>query len=412
MLFHRRFLGRLAIVLTLAALTGPAAAQLPPLPQVPGLPDVGQVARDALPEAERVPLDAVRRLGLRNLVRRNPRSLELERGDAIVRREVIAVAPSESVLAAARRAGFEIRDRERLDGLETDLVTLAAPEGMSTRRALDRLRALDPGGVYDFNHIYWSSGAPAAPRQGAGAGAGGARVGLIDGGVDARHPALAGIRVEARGFAGVGVTPSAHGLAVASLMNGAARIYAADVYGGAPTGGSASAIARAFSWMAAERVPVVNVSLVGPPNRALEVVVAGMTARGFVIVAAVGNDGPAAPPLYPAAYPGVVGVTGVSARNRVLPEAARGAHVDFAAPGADLTAASSDGRAMSVRGTSFASPIVAALLAGRLSAPSPQGAERAVADLAAQAVDLGARGRDDVYGAGLVGAEWRSAQAN
>ena len=64
-----------------------------------------------------------------------------------------------------------------------------------------------------------------------------------------------------------------------------------------------------------------------------------VVARGCLVVAAVGNDGPAARPLYPAAWPGVVGVTGVDARGRVLAEAERGVQVKFAAPGADMVAA-------------------------------------------------------------------------
>jgi subtilisin family serine protease len=156
-------------------------------------------------------------------------------------------------------------------------------------------------------------------------------------------------------------------------------------------------------------VPVINVSLVGPPNTALENVVKIAVARGFVIVAAVGNDGAAAPPLYPASYPGVIGVTGVDAHEKVLLEACRGPQVDFAAPGADMAAAMLSPGFSAVRGTSFAAPIVAGLLATQLSEPSPPGAEKALAQLAQQAVDLGARGVDKVYGNGLVGDGVRTA---
>src|SRR3546814_14600039 len=65
--------------------------------------------------------------------------------------------------------------------------------------------------------------------------------------------------------------------------------------------------------------------------------------RGVSVVAAVGNDGPAAPPAYPASYAGVIAVTGIDGRGRVLPEAGRARHVDFAAPGADMNAARTDG---------------------------------------------------------------------
>jgi hypothetical protein len=96
--------------------------------------------------------------------------------------------------------------------------------------------------------------------------------------------------------------------------------------------------------MARERVPVVNLSLVGPPNTLLENVTRAMVARGYLLVAAVGNDGPAAKPLYPAAYPGVIGVTGVDERRRVLLEACRGPQVDFAAPGSAMVAAGPEPR--------------------------------------------------------------------
>ena len=58
-----------------------------------------------------------------------------------------------------------------------------------------------------------------------------------------------------------------------------------------------------------------------------------------------------------------------------------------------------------VRGTSFAAPIVAGLLAEDLHAPDVQAAQRAVADMESHAIDLGAPGPDPIYGFGLVGEE-------
>jgi subtilisin family serine protease len=185
----------------------------------------------------------------------------------------------------------------------------------------------------------------------------------------------------------------------------------ADVYGSGPTGGSAAILARALSWLAESRTAVINISLVGPPNRVLEAAVKGLTARGHLLVAAVGNDGPAARPLYPAAYPDVVAVTAVDGRGRVLLEAGRGEHVDFAAPGADMAAAHPAGGFAPVRGTSFAAPLVAGELARRLQAPDPAAAGAALNGLTRAASDAGARGRDRIYGAGLVAADRRTAPA-
>jgi subtilisin family serine protease len=199
----------------------------------------------------------------------------------------------------------------------------------------------------------------------------------------------------------IGRSPQFHGAAPGS------ELYAADVYCGLPTGGAVDAVSDALGWMVHEHVPVINVSLVGPPNAMLENVVRLVIARGHLVVAAVGNDGPAAPPLYPASYPDVVGVTAVDARQRVLLEACRGKQVKFSAPGADMSAANPAQSYAAVRGTSFASPIVAGLLAESLQAPDKAAAARAVSDLAAHAIDLGAPGPDPVYGFGLVGGDLR-----
>lgn len=415
-----KFFAALVALLLLAA---PAAlaqlpnVQLPSLPgQLPGaIGETAQTARAAAQELADVRGDLVR-----DLIRANRDRLEADPdGAAIVRSEVLAWAPSAAALEAARQAGFSILRQTELEELDAMLVVLRAPDGMSTRRALRRLRTLDPAGSYDFNHLYQTSGqsgGSGAPAQVGAGDASATRVGLIDSGVDTDHPVFAGGRIVARGFNGV-AGASAHGTATASLLVGRARgfrgaapgaqLYAADVYCGSAIGGGADAVVQALAWMARERVGVVNVSLVGPANRTLELAVRAMIARGHIIVAAVGNDGPAAAPLYPASYPGVVGVTAVDARRRALLEAARGAQVDFAAPGSDMRAAALGGAYSSVRGTSYAAPIVAGLLARELTAPDPARAQRIVAQLSTRATDLGARGADRTFGAGLIGEDVR-----
>jgi subtilisin family serine protease len=238
------------------------------------------------------------------------------------------------------------------------------------------------------------------------------RVGLVDGGVDPAHPVFAGVTIHQHGCEGAAV-PSAHGTAVASLIAGhagkfrgaapGAELYAADIYCGRQAGGAMDDIAEAIAWIVEQRVAVINVSLVGPKNLLLENVVRAASAKGHLIVAAVGNDGPAARPLYPAAYPDVVGVTAVDSRKRVLLEACRGSHVDFAAPGADMSAAVTSLAYSPVRGTSFAAPLVASLLAARLREPDREAAQAAFATLTTIATDLGDKGVDEVYGNGLVG---------
>jgi hypothetical protein len=200
---------------------------------------------------------------------------------------------------------------------------------------------------------------------------------MIDGAV-ASHPALAGASIEQNGFAG-SPQPTGHGTAVASLLVGnqgpfrgaatGAQLYVADVYGGNRAAGSASAIVRALGWLAGKRAQVINISLVGPPNLLVQRAIQAVQSRGIQVVAAVGNDGPAAPPQYPASYAGVIAVTAVDGKGRALPEAGKPAHLDFAAPGADMAAALPGKGYARVRGTSFAAPLAAARL---LLAGSPQ----------------------------------------
>lgn len=399
-----------------------------PLPSV-GLPDISGVRTPRLPETRDVTgavrglttdaLTQARRLRLDALVRDNPTLLELdERGAAVVRGEVLALSPSPEALARLQAAGFKVGRTFEAGGLDIGVTVLELLAGQSAREAVARARALDPTGQYDFNHIYSAAGggaseqAAAAPAKTPGAAI---RVGLIDSGVDAGHPALRGVKIEQRGFAPGGVRPQGHGLATAALLvgrqgrfRGAApggTLYVADVYGTTAAGGSAASLVQGLAWMAQAGVPVINVSLVGPPNLTLQAAVRALNARGHLIVAAVGNDGPAAPPLYPAAYSGVIAVTAVDGRRRILPEAGRPGRVDFAAPGADMAVPAARGGFVAVRGTSFAAPLVAGSLAGLLPAPDSRGAAGAVAALARQAQDLGPRGPDRTFGQGLVGSD-------
>lgn len=414
-----------------ALVASPAFAQLVGggLPGLPGaglpgaLPDVPRVGRDLPGLADRAlspavqtatsTLTAVRRLAAQRLLGDHRDVLEPDdHGQPVVRGEVLAVGIDPAAVERLRQAGYTVRRTSDLGDLGLQAVVLGVPPGKSAVVAVRELRTLDPAGQFDFNHLYIESGAVgrAAVSVAAAVDAGNLRVGLVDGSAAASRPALADARLTQRAFAPGGARTTAHATAAASLIVGSrgatpgASLEVADVYGPTPTGGSAEAIARGLAWLAQEKVPVISISLVGPPNLLLGAAVQALVARGHLVVAAVGNDGPAAPPLYPAAYPGVVAVTAVDGRRRVLPEAGRGSHIDFAAPGADVTAAGLAGGFVTVRGTSFAAPVVAARLARLLPAPDPAGAKAAVDALDREAVDLGAPGRDPIYGRGFVDA--------
>lgn len=321
----------------------------------------------------------LRKLRLAQLVKASGGRLEMDgSGNPAVRGRLIAIDPTRAALAAARKAGFRVVATERNPVLGASIVVLATPRGLTTPAAMQLIRRASPRLNVEFDHVFEPAGGllaassvALAASSAAVAANGRPLIGMIDGGVG-QSPALHTATIEQKGFAG---PPQAtgHGTAIASLIVGSsgkfrgaapgAALLVGDVYGGNPAAGSALAIVKAMSWIAAQRPSVINVSLVGPRNRLVERAVAAILARGTKVVAAVGNDGPAAPPLYPASQPGVIAVTGVDATNRALTEAGKPLHLDYSAPGADMAAALPGKGYANVRGTSFAAPFVSARLA-------------------------------------------------
>ena len=252
-----------------------APLQVPPVPlQLPRAPaDVsslpGGAARGIQGALDPANLLDSRRTAIGERLRLHPDVLESNpAGDLIVRSEVILVAPGASALERARALGYTVA-LERTIGRDDRIVVLRAPRGVATPDAVHQLRALDPRGQYDFNHVYVPAGATGPDSAGtrsppAELRAPGVRgkVGLIDGGLDLRHPALRGADIRTSGC-GADPIPSVHGTAIASLLVGRTRgfggaaqgatLHAADVYCNSPTGGAASTIVEALDWMVREQ---------------------------------------------------------------------------------------------------------------------------------------------------------------
>jgi subtilisin family serine protease len=104
-------------------------------------------------------------------------------------------------------------------------------------------------------------------------------------------------------------------------------------------------------------------SFAGPADALVREMLGKANARGIVLIAAVGNAGPRSRPLYPAADPGVIGVTATDADDKLMPHANRGRQVAVAAPVAP------DGKYRMTTGTSVAaahaSGVAALLLASK-----------------------------------------------
>lgn len=327
---------------------------------------------------------------------------------------------------SAQGFGLGVKRRSRLAGLGFVVTVLRVPPGAQVAQSLAQLRESLPNVWADANHRYTLQGdtsttsyAPALIGWNAGAGCGkGVRVGIIDSAIDVTHPSLAGAHITQRSFLPTGIRPAPmdHGTAATALLVGnsshrvqgllpGAHVYAASVFRAIDDDQidtTAEWIVAALNWLVESQVTIVNVSLGGPRNLLLEAAVGRALARGTVLVAAAGNGGPDAAPVFPAAHDGVIAVTAVDARLDPYRAANRGDYISFAAPGVDVWTAMPGKGAAHVSGTSYATPFLVAAFAVTRQAHPKLDWPAVHARLQQKARDLGASGRDPVFGWGLV----------
>jgi subtilisin family serine protease len=240
-------------------------------------------------------------------------------------------------------------------------------------------------------------------------------IGVIDTGVDTAHPALAGSRVETITTRRSDREPSGkeHGTGVVSLLVGeatdefggaapGARVVAVDAFHRGPRSDTADThdLIAALDELADRGVRLINLSFSGVDNPFLREAIEQLSRSGVTLVAAVGapRDGDATG--FPARYPGVIAVASVDSKMRTGRSSIRGSHVAFAAPGNGIVVATGRKGYGTVEGSSFAAPFVTAALAMALQGVSDT--DQAVRLMASGAMDLGAPGRDPVFGWGLI----------
>lgn len=218
---------------------------------------------------------------------------------------------------------------------------------------------------------------------------GGVTVAVLDSGVDATHPQLAGA-VQGGGDrldSGDGREDCAgHGTAVASIIaarpvdgiafRGVApratilsirvgdRRVTEDGYTG--TGDIAALVSGIQAAVAARPRPaVLNLSIsTTTDSPALRTAVQAALDADIVVVAAVGNLYDRGNPTpYPAAYDGVVGVGAIGSTGMRYGPSQAGEYVDLVAPGENVLTATPIGGHVAQSGTSFAVPFVAGTVA-------------------------------------------------
>lgn len=161
-------------------------------------------------------------------------------------------------------------------------------------------------------------------------------------------------------------------------------------------------VAQALDWMLSEKVQVVNMSLGAADDQVLAAVIKKAQAAGATIVAAAGNGGPQAAPTYPAAYPGVIGVTAIDARRGLYTRANRGSYIAIAAPGVDVwvPVSSEAGKGKYMSGTSFAAPFVAGAVARSIATSGAAAGSPVLKNLCGKAASLNAAAQE--IGCGLL----------
>jgi subtilisin family serine protease len=240
-------------------------------------------------------------------------------------------------------------------------------------------------------------------------------VAVIDSGIDAAHPELAGTIAGSFDALNSKDGPHAHGTGIAGVIAAhgrllgtapSARLLAIRAFGaqGSSAEGTTFTVLRSLDYAVADNARVINMSFAGPRDAAMERGLAAVAAKGILLVAAAGNAGAKSPPLYPAADRNVIAVTATDQSDKLFPAANRGRHIAVAAPGVDIMSAAPEGRYQMASGTSLAAAYVSGLAALMISRRPDISAADIREALTATARDLGPKGHDDEFGAGEVDA--------
>lgn len=347
--------------------------------------------------------------------------VEVEQGWRAVEREWLVMLEDKD-LPSLQALGVEILEQTHYEQLGMILLRFKVTPDLDSLAALRERLPTAISARMDRNHIYASQAkrtqetAATPPRKAACNVP--VSLGMIDTAINLKHSVFISdnkTKITTQNFLADNLaTPDAHGTAVASILIGKdeqlkpllpkANLFAASVFFERKDYAQGSTLLNligALNWMASQKLSVINMSLAGPDNQILAKVIEKILAKGFVIVAAAGNEGPAAPPVFPAAYPGVIAVTAADNEHKIYRWANQGSYISFAALGVGVPAARTAGGLGRDSGTSMAAPVVSAFMACELAEEKTSPAE-ALAHLIKQTEDLGEKGRDAVFGYGLL----------
>ena len=353
--------------------------------------------------------------------------VELDDGWRAIERQWLMLSDEDS-LQKLQLAGVTLLEQQEYKALGLTLIRFTVPAELDSKAALAKILPAEQLATLDRNHVFASQTAAQTTQAAkqtpsttntqvkqAAMCNDSLTIGMLDTAIQLDHPALAQATIVSQDFVTSNdSSPRLHGTAIAGLLVGQsvqlspllphAKLFAASVFyrqSDYAQGATMLHLVEGLNWLAAQDVKVVNMSLAGPDNQILALVIQKLSAKNMLIVAAAGNEGPAAPAMYPAAYPQVIAVTASDEKQQIYRWANQGDYIDFAALGVNVLSAKAGGGEGRESGTSVASPVVAAAVACVYEQFGGQ-AELILAYLTQQAVDLGQKGKDAVFGNGLI----------
>jgi subtilisin family serine protease len=337
-------------------------------------------------------------------------------------------APRDAVRRVVRRFNLTLIEEVRSEMLGTNLYRYRVPNRLTVPAAIRAMQA--EAGVayvqpnYAFDRPEFRVRLESARNSNAGTGAQAAAprlqyvidtlrlteahqiargervaIAVIDSGVDATHPELAGRVVQSFDAVGGQFRPHEHGTGMAGAIvahsqllgvSPRADIYAVRAFAPGQSNGSTGTsfhIVKAMDWSIRSGARVINMSFAGPRDPMIARAIQVAADRRIAMVAAMGNGGPDAPIAFPAADPNVIAVTATDQQGRLFDAATRGDHVAVAAPGVEILLPAPRGGYQISSGTSVAAAHisgVAALILERHPEIDPAGLRRILQETARQ----------------------------
>lgn len=245
------------------------------------------------------------------------------------------------------------------------------------------------------------------------------KIAVLDTGVDASHSDLSTLVLDGFDVYGKNLErndPNGHGTHVAGII---AALKDNEIAGrGVVPGikimpirvldetgyGDDADVAKGVVWAVDNGANILNLSLGGDEySQALKDSIAYAVSKNVIVVTAAGNSYLEGNPIiYPAAYPGSFAVGATMPGDTRAPFSTTGQYLDVSAPGFAIASTWLNNSISTQSGTSMAAPIVsaaAALIWATFPNLSAKEIEKKLTD---SALDIGAKGRDDEFGFGII----------